>query len=88
MTKLIVQILRLSETFRMIGRSLLSMNVNFVEIEFEWLWRKTMFWTVLVRISPTKCTFLLGKKMFVSLDTYAKKEPTLDRFFGGVGGVR
>ena len=36
-TKLLVQFLRLNETCRMIGYSLLSNNVNFVQIEFEWL---------------------------------------------------
>ena len=36
-TKLLVQFLRLNETCRMIGYSLLSNDVNFVQIEFEWL---------------------------------------------------
>ena len=43
MTQLSMQFFRLNETCRMIGYSLLSNNVNFVEIRFEWLCRKTMF---------------------------------------------
>ena len=36
-TKLLMQFLRLYETCRMICYSLLSNDVNFVEIEFKWL---------------------------------------------------
>ena len=36
-TKLLMQCLRLNETCRMIGYSLLSTDVNFVEIGFKWL---------------------------------------------------
>ena len=36
-TKLLVQFLGLNETCRMIGYSLLSNDVNIVQIEFEWL---------------------------------------------------
>ena len=36
-TKLLMQFLRLNETCRMIGYSLLSNVVNFVEIGFKWL---------------------------------------------------
>ena len=37
MTKFIRQLLRLNETCRMICYSILSNNVNLVEIGFEWL---------------------------------------------------
>ena len=37
MTKLIMQFLRLNETCRMICYSIISSNVNLVEIGFEWL---------------------------------------------------
>ena len=37
MTKSIMQFLRLNKTLRMLGHSILSNNVNFVEIGFEWL---------------------------------------------------
>ena len=46
-----MKFLRLNETCRMIGYSLLSNDVYFVEIGFDWL-----------RISPTKSTFSLRKK--------------------------
>ena len=52
MSKLWLQFLCLNETFRMIGYSILSNNVNLVEIGIEWLWRKTMFLCILMRISP------------------------------------
>ena len=35
--KLLMQYFRLNETYRMIGYSLLSNDVNFVEIGFKWL---------------------------------------------------
>ena len=49
-----MQFLRLNETCRMIGYSLLSNDVNFVEIGFKWLRRKTTFLCIPKRISPTK----------------------------------
>ena len=61
--KLLMQLLRLKETCRMIGYSLLSNDVNFVEIGFKWLCRKTTFWCVPMRISPIKSTFF--KKIFL-----------------------
>ena len=44
MTTLIMQFLRLNETFRMIGHSILWNNVNFVEIGFSGYDEKTGFW--------------------------------------------
>ena len=64
MSKLSLQFLCLNETFRMIGYEILSNKVNLVEIGLEWLGRKTMFLCVLMRISPTKSTFSLGKKFW------------------------
>ena len=49
-----MQFLRLNETCRMICYSILSNNVNLVEIGFEWLCRETTALCVLMRISPTK----------------------------------
>ena len=86
-TKLLMQFLRLYETCRMICYSLLSNDVNFVEIGFKWLWRKTTFWCVLMRISPTKSTFSLRKKFLVTLDTHTKKmNPPSIILGGGVHG--
>ena len=82
-TKLLMQYLRLYETCRMICYSLLSNDVNFVEIGFKWLWRKTTFWCVPMRISPTKSTFFLGKNFGDTRHPYEKNEPTLDHFGGG-----
>ena len=83
MTKLMMQFLRLNETCRMICYSILSNNVNLVEIGFEWLWRKTTVLCVLMRISPTKSTFSLGKNFDGTRHLCEKNEPTLDRFVGG-----
>ena len=46
---------------QVIGYSILSNNGNLVEIGLEWLWRKTTFLCVLMRISPTNPLFLWGK---------------------------
>ena len=59
-----MQFLRLNETCRMIRYSLLSNDVNFVEIGVKCLGRKTTFWCVPMRISPTKSTFFLRKKFW------------------------
>ena len=76
-----MQFRRLNETCRMIGHSLLSKNVNFVEIGFKWLLCKTTFWCVLMRISLTKYTFFEKKKFGVTRHLCEKNKPTLDRFF-------
>ena len=80
-----MQFLCLNETCRMIGYSLLSNNVNFVEIGFKWLWRKTTFWCVPMQISPTKSTFF-KEKILVALDTDAKKMNPPSIILGGVHG--
>ena len=61
MTKLIMQFLRSNETCGMVGYSLVSNNVNFVQIGFEWLWRKITVLCVLMQIFPTKSIFLEEK---------------------------
>ena len=78
--------LRLNETCRMIGLSLLSNDVNFVEIGFKWLCRKTTFWCVPMRISPTKTFFLV--KNLAALDTHENrmKPPSIILEGGGVHG--
>ena len=78
-----MQVLRLNETCRMICYSKLSNNVKLVEIGFEWLCRKTTVLCVLMRISPTKSTFSLGKKFGGTRHLCEKNEPTLDCFGGG-----
>ena len=70
----------------MIGYSILSNNVNLVESGPEWLCHKTTFLCVLMRISPTKSTFLWGKNVGDTRHLCEKNEPTLDRFEGGVHG--
>ena len=62
-----MQCLRLNETCRMIGYSLLSNDVNFVEIGF-----KTTFWCVPMRISPTNPLFL-GKNFGGTRHPHEKK---------------
>ena len=48
--------------------------------------RKTTFWCVPMRISPTKFTFFLGKNFGDTRHPYEKNESTLDHLGGG-GGV-
>ena len=66
-----MQFLRLNETCRMIGYSLLSNDVNFVEIEFGY--------DVKPRFGAFQCEYLLQNPLFleekilVALDTHTKK---------------
>ena len=83
-----MQFFRLCETCRMMCYSLLSNDVNFVEIGFKWLCRKTTFWCVPMRISPTKSTFFLRKNFGDTRHPYEKNEPTLDHSGGGGCTVR
>ena len=88
MSNLLLQLLQclcLNETCRMIGYSILSNNVNLVEIGFQWLWRKTTFLSVLMRISPTKSTFSLGKIFWWHLDAKKMNPPSIV-LGGGVHG--
>ena len=80
-----MQFIRLNETCRMIGYSLLSNDVNFVEIGFKWLCCKTTFWCVPMRISPTS-PFFLGKKFGGTRHPCEKNELTLDHSERGVHG--
>ena len=80
-----MQFLRLNETCRMIGYSLLSNDVKFIEIGFKWLLRKTTFWCVPMRISPTKSTFF-KEIILVALDTHTKKMNPPRIILGGVHG--
>ena len=81
-----MQFLCLNETCKMICYSILSNNVNLVEIGFELLWRKTTVLCVLMRISPTKSTFSLGKNFGGTRHLCENHEATLDRLGGGVHG--
>ena len=79
----------LSETCRIIGYSLSSNNVNFVEIGFEYV--VMTFQCGYVRSNaniPYKIHFTIGETFLVTLDTYAKKmnPPSIVFFFWG-GGV-
>ena len=66
-----MQFLRLNETCRMIGYSLLSNDVNFVEIELGY--------DVKPRFGAFQCEYLLQNPLFleeknlVALDTHTKK---------------
>ena len=44
--------------------------------------RKTTFWCVPMRVSPTKSTFFLEKNFGDTRHPYEKNEPTLDHFKG------
>ena len=72
MTELIVQVSRHNETCRMVGHSSLSNNINFVEVGFEWLGRKTTFLGVLMQTLHTKSAFF-NEIFLEALDTYAEK---------------
>ena len=88
MSKLWLQFLCLNETFRMIGYSILSNNVNFVEIGLAWLWRKTTFFVRSNANISYKLHFFFGEKILVTLDTYAEKINPPSIVFGvGGGGV-
>ena len=65
MTKLIMQFLRLNETCRMICYSILSNNVNLVEIGHGFVRSNANI--------SYKIHFFFGEKILVALDTYAKK---------------
>ena len=82
-----MQFIRLHETCRMICYSLLSNDVNFVEIGFKWLCRKTTLVRSNANISY-KIHFFLGKNFGDTRHPYEKNEPTLDHFGGGGCTVR
>ena len=78
-----MQFLRLYETCRMICDSLLSNDVNFVEIGFKG-------YDVKPRIGAFQCEYLLhnplfflGKNFGDTRHPYEKNEPTLDHSEGG-----
>ena len=78
-----MQFLRLNETCRMICYSILSNNVNLVEIGFEWGFVRSN-----ANISY-KIHLFFGEKKFDGTRHLCKKnEPTLDRFGGGGCTVR
>ena len=82
-----MQFLRLYETCRMICYSLLSNDVNFVEIGLSG-------YDVKPRFGAFQCEYLLQNPLFFRKnfgDTrhpYEKNEPTLDHFGGGGCTVR
>ena len=78
-----MQFLCLNENCRMIGYSLLSNDVNLLELGLSG-------YDVKPRFGAFQCEYLqqnplfLGEKFFVALDTHTgKNEPTLDHSGGG-----
>ena len=82
-----MHLFRFVEIFWMVADSLLSNNVKFIKMWFEWICSKTRFVSFNLNISE-KYWFSF-KDIFLGNIThlYEKNKPTLDSFFFWGGGV-
>ena len=85
-----MQRLRLNKTFRIIGQSILSNNVNFVELGLSGYDEKHVFWAFYCEYLLQNQPFLWWKKLGGTKDTYAKKmnPPSIVFFEGRWEGAR